>query len=438
MLTVVHDSGSSNEDAGASRSLLDEIVRDGARQMLAAALQAEVAAYIEQFGDQFDEDGRRLVVRNGYHYEREVLTAAGAVTVRAPRVNDRRVDPDSGERQRFSSAILPAWARKSPQISEVLPLLYLHGLSTSDFGPALEQFLGSGAGLSATTITRLTSQWQDEAKTFAARDLSGTDYVYLWVDGIHLKVRLEQEKLCLLVMLGVRADGRKELVALTDGYRESTESWADLLRDCRRRGMTAPVLAIGDGALGFWKAVREVFPATREQRCWFHKQANVLAALPKSAHPGALAAIKDIYNAEDIDKAQVAIKAFEIDYGAKCPKAVAKIVDDADVLLEFYKYPAEHWIHLRTTNPIESTFATVRLRTKVTKGPGSRAAGIAMAYKLIDAAQARWRAVNAPHLVALVRAGATFHKGKLLERPTDITPPQPADHTAATTGTEVA
>jgi transposase-like protein len=418
--------------------LLDEIVRDGARQMLAAALQAEVAAYIEQFGDQFDEDGRRLVVRNGYHYEREVLTAAGAVTVRAPRVNDRRVDPDSGERQRFSSAILPAWARKSPQISEVLPLLYLHGLSTSDFGPALEQFLGSGAGLSATTITRLTSQWQDEAKTFAARDLSGTDYVYLWVDGIHLKVRLEHEKLRLLVMLGVRADGRKELVALTDGYRESTESWADLLRDCRRRGMTAPVLAIGDGALGFWKAVREVFPATREQRCWFHKQANVLAALPKSAHPGALAAIKDIYNAEDIDKAQVAIKAFEIDYGAKCPKAVAKIVDDADVLLEFYKYPAEHWIHLRTTNPIESTFATVRLRTKVTKGPGSRAAGIAMAYKLIDAAQARWRAVNAPHLVALVRAGATFHKGKLLERPTDITPPQPADHTAATTGTEVA
>ena len=211
-------------------------------------------------------------------------------------------------------------------------------------------------GLSATTITRLTAQWQDEAKAFGERDLSGTDYVYLWVDGIHLKVRLEQEKLCLLVMIGVRADGRKELVALTDGYRESTESWADLLRDCRRRGMTAPVLAVGDGALGFWKAVREVFPDTREQRCWFHKQANVLAALPKSAHPGALAAMREIYNAEDIDKAQVAIKAFEIDYGAKYPKAVAKIVDDADVLLEFYKYPAEHWIHLRTTNPIESHF----------------------------------------------------------------------------------
>jgi putative transposase len=434
MLTVVHDSGSSNDNSTAGRSLLDEIVRDGARQMLAAALHAEVAAYVDAHIGEVDENGCRLVVRNGYHDEREVLTAAGAVAVTAPRVNDKRVDPDSGERQRFSSAILPAWARKSPQMTEVLPLLYLHGLSTSDFVPALERFLGSGAGLSATTITRLTSQWQDEAKTFQDRDLSGTNYVYLWVDGIHLKVRLEQEKLCLLVMIGVRSDGRKELVALTDGFRESTESWADLLRSCRRRGMAAPVLAVGDGALGFWKAMREVFPETREQRCWFHKQANVLAALPKSAHPGALAAMREIYNAEDIDKAQVAIKAFEIDYGAKYPKAVAKIVDDADVLLEFYKYPAEHWVHLRTTNPIESTFATVRLRTKVTKGPGSRAAGIAMAYKLIDAAQARWRAVNAPHLVALVRAGAVFHKGKLLERPTDITPAE----TGESTETEVA
>jgi len=425
MLKVVHDSVSSNEDAGGSRSLLDGIVRDGARRMLAAALRAEVAAYVDAHAGEVDENGYRLVVRNGYHHERDVLTAAGAVTVTAPRVNDRRVDPDTGERQRFSSAILPAWARKSPQMAEVLPLLYLHGLSTSDFGPALEQFLGSGAGLSATTITRLTVQWQNEAKSFAERDLSGTDFVYLWVDGIHLKVRLEQEKLCLLVMIGVRADGRKELVALTDGFRESAESWADLLRSCRRRGMAAPVLAVGDGALGFWKALREVFPNTREQRCWFHVQANVLAALPKSAHPAALAALKEIYNAEDVDKAQLAIKAFEVDYGAKYPKAVAKIVGNADVLLEFYRYPAEHWIHLRTTNPIESTFATVRLRTKVTKGPGSRAAGIAMAYKLIDAAQARWRAVNAPHLVALVRAGAVFHKGKLLERPVDITPAEP-------------
>src|SRR5271168_4461763 len=417
MLTVVHDSGSSNEDAGASRSLLDEIVRDGARQMLAAALQAEVAGYVAQFASHLDEDGRRLVVRNGYHQERDVLTAVGAVSVTAPRVNDRRLDPDTGERQRFSSAILPAWARKSPQMTEVLPLLYLHGLSSEDFGPALEQFLGSGAGLSATTITRLTAQWQDEAKAFGQRDLSGTDYVYLWVDGIHLKVRLEQEKLCLLVMIGVRADGRKELVALADGYRESTESWADLLRSCRRRGMAAPVLAVGDGALGFWKALREVFPTTREQRCWFHVSSNVLAALPKSVHPGAKAALAEIYNAEDRDHAMKAVKAFEADYGAKWPKAVAKITEHTDVLLEFYKYPAEHWVHLRTTNPIESTFATVRLRQRITKGPGSRAAGVAMAFKLIESAQARWRAVNAPHLVALVRAGARFEKGKLVERP---------------------
>jgi transposase-like protein len=356
-----------------------------------------------------------------------VLAAAGAVVVSAPRVNDNRVDADTGERQRFSSAILPVWAHKSPQMSEVLRLLCLHGLSSSDFGPALERFLGSGAGLSASTITRLTAQWQDEAKTFAGRDLSGTDYVYLWVDGIHLKVRLEQEKLCLLVMIGVRADGRKELVALADGFRESTESWADLLRDCRRRGMTAPVLAVGDGALGFWKAVRDVFPAIREQRCWFHKQANVLAALPKSAHPAASAAIKDIYNAEDIDKAQVAIKAFEVDYGAKYPKAVAKIVDDADVLLEFYKYPAEHWIHLRTPTRSSRRLPQCGCVSRSPRDP-------APVQQECHGLQARWRAVNAPHLVALVRAGAVFHKGKLLERRIDITPPEPTE----STGTEVA
>ena len=236
------------------------------------------------------------------------------------------------------------------------------------------------------------------------------DYVYLWADGIHLNVRLDEEKLCLLVMIGVRVDGTKELVALADGYRESTGSWADLLRDCKRRGMRAPVLAVGDGALGFWGALREVFPETREQRCWFHKIANVLAALPKSAHPGAKKALAEIWNAEDRDHARRAVAAFKLAYGAKFAKAVAKITDDLDELLAFYDYPAEHWIHLRTTNPIESTFATVRHRTKVTKGPGSKAAGLAMAFKLIEAAQARWRAVNAPHLVALVRAGATFKK----------------------------
>jgi transposase-like protein len=243
------------------------------------------------------------------------------------------------------------------------------------------------------------------------------DYVYLWADGIHVNVRLEEHKLCLLVLIGVRADGRKELVALADGYRESVESWADLLRDAARRGMRAPVLAIGDGALGFWGALREVFPATREQRCWFHKIANVLGALPKSAHPGAKKALAEIWNAEDKAHALDAVNAFTAAYGAKFPKAVAKITDDLDELLAFYDYPAEHWIHLRTTNPIESTFATVRHRSKVTKGPGSRAAGLAMAFKLIEAAQDRWRAVNAPHLVALVRAGATFRNGQLVERP---------------------
>jgi len=398
-------------------SLLDELVRDGARQMLAAALRAEVAAYVEAFADQVDQAGHRLVVRNGYHAEREVTTAAGAVPVRQPRVNDKRIEEETGERKRFSSAILPAWARKSPQVAEVLPLLYLHGLSSSDFGPALEQFLGSSAGLSAATITRLTSQWQDDAAAFNKRSLKGTDYVYCWVDGIHLKVRLEQDKVCLLVMIGVRADGKKELIAVSDGFRESSESWADLLRDGKRRGMRAPILAVGDGALGFWKALREVFPDTKEQRCWFHVQGNVLAALPKSAHPGAKAALAEIYNAEDKDYALKAAKAFEADYGAKWPKATAKITEHLDVLLAFYDYPAEHWIHLRTTNPIESTFATVRLRQRVTKGPGSRAAGVAMAFKLIESAQARWRAVNAPHLVALVRAGAVFEKGKLIERP---------------------
>jgi putative transposase len=300
-------------------------------------------------------------------------------------------------------------------VAEVLPLLYLHGLSSSDFGPALEEFLGTSHGLSAATITRLTRDWQDEAAAFNQRSLADADYV--WVDGIHLKVRLAQDKVCLLVMIGVRADGTKELIALDDGHRESTESWADLLRSAKRRGMAAPVLAVGDGALGFWAAVREVFPQTREQRCWFHKIANVLNALPKSAQPGAKAAIAEIWNAEDREHAAAVAHAFATDYGAKWPKAVAKITDDLDELLAFYDYPAEHWIHLRTTNPVESTFATVRLRQRVTKGPGSRAAGVAMAFKLIESAQARWRTVNAPHLVALVRAGAKFERGQLVERP---------------------
>jgi putative transposase len=416
MLKVVQEGFEANET---SASMLDEIVRDGARQMLAAALQAEVAAYVEAHRGEVDGEGRRLVVRNGSHAAREVTTAAGAVEVRQPRVNDRRTDEVSGERRRFSSAILPAWSRKSPRVAEVLPLLYLHGLSSSDFGPALEQFLGSDQGLSAATITRLTTQWQDEARAFNTRSLAGSDYVYVWVDGIHLKVRLEADKVCLLVIIGVRADGRKELIALADGFRESSESWADLLRDAKRRGMRAPVLAVGDGALGFWKAVRDVFPETAEQRCWWHKIGNVLAALPKSVQAAAKKAMAEIYNAEDKTHALTAAKSFEREFGTKWPNAAAKITDDLDVLLAFYDYPAEHWIHLQTTNPIESTFATVRLQQRVTKGPGSRAAGVAMAFKLIESAQTRWRMVNAPHLVALVRAGATFVNGQLVERPDD-------------------
>jgi transposase-like protein len=415
MLTVVPDPAA--RDSSAPSSLIDEIVREGARRMLAEALQAEVDAYIAQFAGERDENGRRLVVRNGCHQSRDVLTSAGAVQVTAPRVNDKRTDPDTGQRMRFSSAILPPWARKTPKITEVLPLLYLHGLSSGDFVPALGQFLGSSAGLSAPVITKLTEQWKAEQRAFAQRDLSGVDYVYLWADGIHVNIRLEEHKLCLLVMIGVRADGRKELIALADGYRESAESWADLLRDCARRGMRAPVLAIGDGALGFWNGLREVFPEAREGRCWFHKIANVLAALPKSAHPGAKKALAEIWNAEDKDHARAAAKAFDGAYRAKFPKAAAKITDDLDQLLAFYDFPAEHWVHLRTTNPIESTFATVRHRTKVTKGPGSRAAGLAMAFKLIESAQDHWRMVNAPHLVALVRAGAIFINGKLVERP---------------------
>lgn len=376
----------------------------------------EVAAYIAAHTDELDANGRRLVVRNGRAGPRQVLTSSGAVRVHGPRVNGKGVDEVTGERRRFASVILPAWCRRSPKINEVLPLLYRHGLSSQDLVPALEGFLGTGSGLSAPTITRLTARRQDEAKAFGDRKLSGVGYVYVWADGIHVNIRLDEETLCLLVMVGVRVDGTRKLIAPTEGYRESTGSWADLLRDCARRGKRAPTLAVGDGALGFWSALREVFPTTQAQRRRFRKIGNVLSALPKSAHPGANRAPAEIWNAEDRDHARHAVAAFKLAYGAKFGKAVAKITDDLDELLAFYDFPAEQWVHLRTTNPIESTYATVRHRTKVTTGPGSKAAGLAMAFKLIQAAQARWRAVNAPHLVALVRAGALFERGQIVER----------------------
>ncbi len=415
MLTVVtDDDGRAEMTAG-----LDEICREGARRMLIAAMQAEADAYVESLADQLDENGHRLVVRNGRAGPRTVTTAAGAIEIEAPRINDKRMDADTGERCRFRSSIVPPWCRKSPKVFEVLPLMYLHGMSSGDFVPALEEFFGSAAGLSASVVTRLTRQWQDEHRAWARRDLSAVDYVYVWADGVHFNVRLGEDRLCCLVIVGVRADGTKELVAVADGYRESSGSWADVLRDLRHRGMGAPVLAVGDGALGFWGALKEVFPATRHQRDWVHKAANVLNALPKSAQPTARRMLAEIRDAEDRDHARRAVNAFAQEFGAKWPKAVAKVVDDVEELLAFYDFPAEHWVHLKTSNAIESTFSTVRLRTRVTKGSGSRAAGLAMAFKLLEAAQQRWRSVNAPHLVALVRAGAKFEKGVLIERPND-------------------
>lgn len=404
-------------DASAELSVdLDLICREGARRMLAAALEAEADAYTASLVEEIDSDGHRLVVRNGHAVPRVVATGAGPIEVRAPRVNDKRVD-EEGERRRFRSEILAPWCRKSPKVSEVLPLMYLHRMSSGDFAPALGEFFGSEAGLSASVITRLTKSYQADREAFMARSLAGKDFVYCWADGVHFNVRLDEERLCCLVVVGVRADGTKELVALADGYRESAGSWADLLRDAKRRGMIAPMVMVGDGALGMWSALGEVFPETRVQRCWVHKVANVLAALPKSAHPSARKALAEIRDAEDRAHAETAIGSFADAFGAKWPKAVAKITGDTEVLLSFFDFPAEHWIHLKTTNPIESTFATVRLRTKVTKGPGSKAAGLAMAFKLIESAQTRWRVVNAPHLVAVVRAGTIFCDGVAVERP---------------------
>ena len=330
---------------------LDEIARAGARRMLAHALEAEVDAYIEAAKDQRDENGRALVVRNGHAKEREILCGAGAVEIKAPRVNDRRAD-EHGERRRFESVIVPPYMRRSPKVTEVLPLLYLHGLSSGDFIPALEGFFGTEAGLSAATITRLAEEWQGERKRFMDRSLSERQYVYVWVDGVHTGVRLgSDDRLCCLVMVGARLDGTKELVAIHDGYRESTESWAFLLRDLKKRGMRAPVLAVGDGALGFWAAARDVFPETAHQRDWVHKTMNVLDSLPKSVHRRAKSAIHEITEAENKREAESAIEAFAGEFGAKWPKAVSKIVGEKEQLLAFYEFPAEHWRHLRTTNP---------------------------------------------------------------------------------------
>jgi len=351
------------------------------------------------------------VVRNGKGRTRRVTIGSGTIAVSAPRVNDRRVDAE-GLRCKFTSRILPPYMRRSPKVAEVLPVLYLRGLSTGDFRDALVALLGKdAAGLSATNIARLTSEWETEYRAFQRLSLADRDYVYVWVDGVHFNVRLEDDRLCTLVMIGVRPDGTKELIAVEDGYRESAESWKTVLRDLKRRGMRAPVVAVGDGALGFWAALRDVWPKTREQRDWFHKLGNILDKLPKRLQPRVKAALHEVMYAETRAQAREAITRFATEYGAKYPKAVTTLEKDADVLLTFFDLPGEHWKHLRTSNVIESPFATVRLRQRVTKGAGSRTKGLLMAYKLLDMAQARWRRLDGAQLLPLVSAGVTFVDG---------------------------
>jgi transposase-like protein len=386
---------------------LDELARQGARRMIVAALELEVEQYVQALRHVRDELDHATVVRNGHARERTVQVGAGPIKLRAPRVDDRRPD------HQFSSKILPPYMRRSPRLEEALPVLYLRGLSTGDFSEALKALLGpEAAGFSASTVTRLLKVWQDEYQVWRKRSLEGRDYVYVWADGVYFNVRLEEDRLACLVIVGVLPDGRKEVIAIEDGYRESTESWASLLRDMKGRGMAAPVLAVGDGGLGFWTALRDVYPETQAQRCWKHKIANVLDKLPRRLQPRAKAMLHEIMKAPDHESALEDIDRFCQEYGARYPKAVETLTKDQDQLLTFFDFPAEHWIHLRTTNPVESPFATVKARTKKTKGAGSRTAGLAMAFKLLLSAEQRWRRINAPHLVALVRAGVKFPDGE--------------------------
>lgn len=394
---------------------LDELARQGALRMIAAALEVEVEDYVARHQAERGPDGRALVVRNGRAAPRRVTMGAGTVEIQAPRVNDKRVV--DGKRQRFRSCVLPPYVRRSPKVEAVLPVLYLRGLSTGDFREALRELLGEdAAGLSPAAISRLTATWQAEYEQWRTRSLADRDYVYVWVDGVHFNVRLEEDPLAALVVIGVRPDGTKELVAVEDGYRESEEAWLDLLRNLKARGMQAPVLAVGDGALGFWNAKRQVWPQTREQRCWFHKLGNVLDKLPKRLQAAAKRKLHEVIHAPTRNEAQAAVQRFEAEYGGEHPRASSCLNEDQDALLAFFDYPEEHWKHLRTTNPIESAFATVKLRTRVTKGAGSRRAGLAMTYKLLLLAEEGWRKIDGAALVPLVRAGAQFIDGKRIER----------------------
>jgi len=387
--------------------MLEEILREGARKLLQAAVENEVDEYINQWRSEKDENGHRLVTRNGSLPERELQTGLGKIPVKQPRVNDRR------EGEKFTSKILPPYMRRVPTLEALIPALYLKGISTGEMQTALEAILGPNVeGLSANNIVRLKEMWAEEYQEWNKRDLSNKRYVYVWVDGIYFNVRLDKDRPCILVIMGALEDGTKELVAIHDGYRESKLSWLEALRDLKKRGLAhAPKLAIGDGALGFWSALEEEFPQTRIQRCWVHKTANILDKMPKRVQPHAKKQIHEMYMASTKEEAEQAYLEFLELYEAKYPKACECLRKDHEVLFTFYDFPAEHWSHIRTTNPIESTFATVRHRTRQTKGCGSRNATLMMVFKLAIEAQKHWRRINGYQLVAKVIEGIEFKDG---------------------------
>ena len=393
-----------------SRDILSEVLRAGAQQMLTTAIEAEVAEWVESHRDLRDELGHRQVIRNGHLPKRRITTGVGPIEVRQPRVRDRRRVP---EREPFRSQILPPYLRKTKSIEELLPWLYLKGISTGDFQEALQSLVGPECpGLSAATITGLIQQWQAEYQAWSKRSLAGKRYVYVWADGVYFNIRLEEDRPCILVLMGATDDGQKELLAIVDGYRESEQSWTELLLDVKSRGLAVdPKLATGDGALGFWKALPKVFPKTRAQRCWFHKSGNVLDQLPKRLQAGAKEKLHQIWMADTRAHAYEAFDLFIDTYQAKYPKAAECLQKDREELLAFYDFPAEHWVHLRTTNPIESVFATVKHRQKKTRGNGSRAACLAMVFKLTESASKRWRTLNGSSLLPDVIQGILFIDG---------------------------
>lgn len=394
---------------------LDEIVRRGAQEMLEKALEVEVDSFLGRYQYILDDEGRRQVVRNGYNLARRIVTGAGQLDIRQPRIDDRILEKH-GE-ARFKSSLIPPYLRRTKNVNELLPVLYLKGISTGDFTEALQALLGKEViGLSPETIVRLKQVWQKDYEEWRKRDLSKTRYVYWWVDGVYFNVRLDDERQCILLIIGAKEDGSKELVAMEDGFRESKESWLSLLRDLKRRGLKeGPKLATGDGSLGFWAAVEEEFPKTKHQLCWVHKTVNVLDKLPGSLETKAKKMLHDIYLAPTRMDANIAFDVFIEEFEAKYPKAVDSLRNHRDDLLRFYDYPAEHWHHLRTTNPIESTFATVRLRTKRTKGCGSRIATLTMVFKLVESAQARWRRIRGCRKMKEVLEGVLYQDGKRME-----------------------